>query len=191
MGGAQARRRRRELTLACLLTAAGGLAMLFAAGRSWASVVITQPPLPVRRLAVTGGQLGGPVRALALVALAGVAALVALRGWWRSAGGAVLLVAGIAALYAFGLASPDGVRRSAPVSAQPGTGAEVAVSGRTVWPYCYLAGGMAVALAGGLAVAAGRRWPSLGARYDAPAAGPAQAADPWSALDRGEDPTVG
>lgn len=165
--------------------------MLFAAGRTWASAVITQSPLPARRVAVTGGDLGGVVRALALVALAGVAALVALRGWWRSVGGVVLLLAGVAAVYAFGLASPDGVRRTAPVSAQPGTGAEVAVSGRTVWPYCYLAGGLAVALAGGMALAAGRRWPGLGARYDALTPRPARPTDVWGALDRGEDPTLG
>jgi uncharacterized membrane protein (TIGR02234 family) len=183
-------RGRRELGAACLLTAVGGLVMLSAAGRNWAAAVITQPPLPPRRLAVTGAQLGGSVRALALVALAGVAALVALRGWWRTAGGVVLVAAGIAGLVAFGHASPDGVRRSAAVSAQRDTGAMVAVSGRTGWPYVYAAGAAAVAVAGGMAAAGGSRWPALGARYDAPAPRSARPADPWAALDRGEDPTV-
>lgn len=188
-GRAADRRGRRELALACGLTAIGGLLMLVAAGRPWASAVITQQPLPPRRLAVTGADLSGGVRAVALVGLAGVAALVALRRRGRAVVGLLLALAGIAAVYAFGLAAPDGVRRSPAVAAQRDTGAQVSVSGRTGWPYVYLAGGIAVSVAGGLTLVRGRSWPGLGGRYEGPAARPGPV-DPWTALDRGEDPTL-
>lgn len=183
-----ARPSRPECLTACLLTGLGGLLMLFAAGRTWASATITQPPLPPRRLAVTGGDLAASARALGLVALAGVAALVALHGRARVLGGLVLSAAGLAAALAFGASSADGVRRADEVAAQRDTGAAVTVSGRTGWPYGYLAGGLAVFAAGSLTIARSRRWPHLGSRYEAAATRPGSA-DPWSALDRGEDPT--
>lgn len=189
-GREAAGRGRRGRTVACLLTAAGGAVMLLAAGRVWASAEITQAPLPPRRLGVTGSDLGGGVRAPALVALAGVAALIALRGRWRMAGGLVLVAAGIAAMFAFRLTAADGVRRSPSVADQRSAGADVAVSGRSGWPYGYLAGAGAVTVAGAMAAAGSRHWPVLGARYDRPTSRPAGRGDPWTALDRGEDPTA-
>lgn len=186
-------RGRRELAGACLLTALGGVVMLIAAGRTWSVATLTAPPLPARRLPVTGADLSGAVRALALVALAGVAALVALPGRWRVVGGLLLGATGIGAVFAFGLASPGGVQRSSAVTTQRDSGAAVAVGSRTGWPYGYLAGAFAVTVAGGMTAAGSRRWPGLGARYDAPAARATPTADPavdpWAALDRGEDPT--
>lgn len=182
---------RRQLAGAFLLTAAGALLMLVAAGRPWATAIVHQPPpLPDRRLAVSGAALGGVVRALGLLALAGLAALVALRGWARVAAGAVLVACGAAAVLTLGLSAPAHVRNAADVRTQVDTGASVAVAGRSGWPWIYALGGVAVATAGGLTFTRGRRWPGLGARYDAPTARPVRSPDPWTALDRGEDPTL-
>jgi hypothetical protein len=46
--------------------------------------------------------------------------------------------------------------------------------------------GALLALTGAFVAVRGPRWSALGARYDAPA----RRADPWDALDRGEDPTA-
>ncbi len=142
------RRARRELALACLLTLGGALIVLFAASRQ---------PTPT-------------ARALALVALAGVVALLAARGWTRFAVGVVLALSGLAIT---GLA------------AARLTGGSV-----VLWPVLSMLGGLLVLAAGALAATRGRSWLALGARYDAPAAvRPVSDGDVWAALDRGEDPT--
>jgi len=182
---------RRQRALAVALTAAGALLLLVAAGRPWATAVVhAPPPLPDRRLVVTGVALGAVVRSLALLALAGVAALIALRGWARAAAGAVLVATGVGAVLALGLSAPAHVRDAPEVRTQVDTGASVTLAGRSAWPWLYALGGVAVATAGGIAATRGRRWPGLGARYDAPTGRPARSADPWTALDRGEDPTL-
>ncbi len=183
---------RRQLALACGMAGLGALAMLVSAGRPWAHAVIHQPPpLPQQRVAVSGGDLAGVVRALALLGSAGIAALLALRGWWRVALGAVLVAAGVGAVLALGLAAPTHVRDAGEIKTRLDTGASVTVSGRTVWPLLYAAGGVAVAASGALAIGRGRDWPGMGTRYDAPARRtPARDTDPWRALDHGEDPTL-
>jgi uncharacterized membrane protein (TIGR02234 family) len=188
------RRARQERAAAIGAVALGGLLMWVAAGRPWAAALLQQPPpLPDRRLSVNGSDLSGIVRAVALFSLAGVPALVALRGWGRAAMGLLLMLAGLAALTGLGLTSADRVRQSGAVATQVDTGAVVVVTGRTGWPFAYALGGCVVAAAGGLTLVRSRRWPGLGARYGPPSPGrglPSKDGDPWTALDRGEDPTL-
>jgi lysylphosphatidylglycerol synthetase-like protein (DUF2156 family) len=51
--------------------------------------------------------------------------------------------------------------------------------------------GAGLALASGVAAAwRGHTWASIGTKYDAPGAAPPREPDPWTAIDRGEDPTA-
>jgi uncharacterized membrane protein (TIGR02234 family) len=182
---------RRLLSVAVALTAAGAALLLLAAGRPWAHVALHQPPpLPTRRVDVTGADLSGLVRALGLVALAGAAALYAVAGPARRALGALLVAVGGAAVLSLGLSAPAHVRDAGAVQSRLPSAARVTVEGRTGWPVVFALGGAAVAAAGALTTSRGAGWPRLGARYDAPVALRPRPRDPWSALDRGEDPTA-
>lgn len=58
------------------------------------------------------------------------------------------------------------------------------------WRFGVLAGGVLGLTAGVLSAALGHRWASMSGKYDAPGAQAEPDADPWTSLDRGEDPTV-
>jgi uncharacterized membrane protein (TIGR02234 family) len=147
-------------------------------------------PLPSKAFAVDGAKLAPGVRALALVGLAGVAALAATRRRGRVAVGVLLVAAGagIAAVVIRALVDPDAaVRRAGPfVDVLLAPGQEL---GR--WPYVAVLGAVLIALAGLLVVVRGRHWTSMSARYDAPAEKVHGEGSLWDALDRGEDPTDG
>jgi hypothetical protein len=163
----------RGRTLAVVACAAGAGLALLAAGRTWAHVTVVRPaPLPPLYQAKTGIALLPWLSALGLVALAGAGALLATRGLVRAVVGVLLMLSGL------GLAGGALARLVA--GASPG------------WPLLTALGGLVVAGSGVLAVARGRDWPGMGARYDRPAhtsGAPRSEAQIWDALDRGEDPT--
>jgi hypothetical protein len=157
---------RRGLTLAVVACAAAALLVLVVSGRTWAVEVTPRPaPLPELRIAHTGGALRPWLPALGWVALAGAGALLAIRGIARRMVGGLLVLAG-------------GVIVVGALS--------IGVGG---WPVLAAVGGLAVAVAGVLAVRYGGRWPAMGARYERATRheGPQRL---WEALDRGEDPTA-
>jgi len=173
---------RRELVTALVLAVAGSALALYAASRTWVVTETPRPrPLPPLREVTTGRDAAPWVTATALVGLAGGVALLAARRTGRIVVGLVLAVAGL------GMAA-GGITGWA---AETGSGrADV----RLLWPAaCLLAGG-SVVLAGVLAVARGRRWATMGAKYAAPGTDPPACHDSaavlWGSLDRGEDPTT-
>lgn len=187
---------RRELRLAVLLCLVGSALVLLAASRTWLALMTpAQPPLPasVRRFA--GSDLVPGVRVLAVLGLAGVAALLAARRWGKIAVGFALAAAGAAVvvLDARVLADPAGAVTRAASLRQEGI-SFVGTPHLGPWPLGCLAGGVLLGVAGLLVVVRGRRWAALSARYERPA-GRAEVAAPvgdkgvWDALDRGEDPT--
>jgi Tryptophan-associated transmembrane protein (Trp_oprn_chp) len=97
-------------------------------------------------------------RAISLVVLAGVGALLAGRGLFRRLVAIVVLLAGL------GL-----------------------IAGGTALA---VIGGAAVAVGGLLALLTAGAWPVMGARYERAASAQAGTTDLWAALDRGEDPTA-
>ena len=128
-----------------------------------------------------GAQHSSALLPLAVLAVAGVAGMVATGGWARRALGVVMVVAGLAACWV----AVDGVRFSgfpegAPVW-QIFTGRGLA-----------LLGGILVVLGGLIAIRHAGAMPRLGARYAAPSVKKARR-DPdtelWEALSEGEDPT--
>lgn len=197
-------RGRRELTGAVLLAAAAGALGLVAGSRPWLELrVVREPPLPPITEVVTGATAAPLVPGLALVVLAAAAGLLATRRWGRLLVGLVIVAAGAAMVAAaapwLGVVTAEQARELAFGVGLPagspqvtgGSGALVAV----------LAGGVAVFL-GIATLLRSRRWPAMGARYDARAAEggvdseavapnplPVSDQEAWDALDRGQDPT--
>jgi len=159
----------RERTLAVAGCVVGAGLALFAASRTWATVTTLRPaPLPPLHEVKTGAALLPWLTALGLVALAGAGALLATRGPVRAAVGVLLVLCGLGLVAGAAAHFPAG------------------------WPFVTALGGLVVAVAGVVALARGRGWPGMGARYDRPARarGAAETATQmWDALDRGDDPT--
>ena len=163
---------RRELATTVLLCALGAVVELVAVGQRWYTVTSSTQ---VRHYA--GTSYAGAVKPLALAALAGAAALLATRRRARVVVGALLVVVALGAALA------------TVVAAFPHTTATV--QEHSVWRFVVIVGAVPVAVAGATAVARGRRWAEMSARYDAP--GTVREKDPdvalWDALDQGDDPT--
>jgi uncharacterized membrane protein (TIGR02234 family) len=154
--------------------------------------------MPVVTASFTGRQLVPAAVGAAVMLLAGVAGVIATRGWGRRLLGAVLALAAVGmgvAAGGFGLALPESARPAAVAE----TGFDnVTIVGSSWWLVVVGAGALA-AVAAVLVTVRGAGWPVLGGRYERgpatpkgtsmnPAAmTPAQA---WDALDRGEDPTT-
>ncbi|WP_314172789.1 TIGR02234 family membrane protein [Streptomyces winkii] len=204
--GARARAARRALAPALLCGAAGAALALLADGQVWshATASFAQGGLPVK---AEGGDVTGLPSALALVGLAALVAVFAVRRAGRVLVAALLALCGTGTLAA-GLLGADGTdalkQKAAEASGLARTGIEaVHVS---AWPYVSAGGGALLLLAGVLALRYGPAWPSMSGstRYERterpsrrPRGGAGAPVDPdrpedlWKALDRGEDPTGG
>ena len=186
---------RRELGAAVLLCLLGAVLVLAAGSAGWLVVQeVPAPPLPTTTTRLTGGALV-PVRALGLLALAGVVALLAAKRIGRALVGLILLLAGV------GIA---GLTADVLVHPRAYTTVAGAALSTTLAPWPCALGGLLIALAGVLVVARGGRWAALSKRYESPAArreqadsaaAPDQPDQPlaeralWEALDKGDDPT--
>jgi uncharacterized membrane protein (TIGR02234 family) len=180
---------RRQLLVSVMLCLAGSALVLLAVSRAWVSYSLpAAAPLPSRSFHVLGTHLAVGARALALVGLAGVAAVPATRGWGRTVVGVLLTAAGAGtvAVVARALADPDAaIRRAGPfVDVIVAPGQELGG-----WPYVALLGGILIVAGGLVVVVRGRSWAAMSTRYDAPVERPRSEASLWEALDRGEDPT--
>jgi uncharacterized membrane protein (TIGR02234 family) len=187
-----------------LLGLAGAGLALWAATRTWSLLVIDRPGLPALRTATTGAEDFPLLIGLALVALAGVGALLATRGLVRRVLGGLLAAVGA------GLAVQA-------ITGRAGLDVGRAGAGATIWPVVCVVGGAMIVVGGLAAARQGHRWPTMGSRYErrnvpsAPsgpgdAPGPQATASPddqsrsalapadnravWDALDRGDDPTA-
>jgi hypothetical protein len=125
-------------------------------------------------------------RALALAALAAVAAVLLVRGWSRRL--VALLVDGTGVtVFVLNLQARDGT--FAVTLFGPLAGRDTIDTHLSVWFWLTATGSVLLVAGGALIALLGHRWPSSRRDYDAPAA-QASRADPWTALDRGEDPTL-
>ena len=188
-------RPRRELRAAVLLCLAGAALVLLAVSQTWfRSSLPEAPPLPSATERLAGSLLLPGARPLALVALAGIAALFAARRGGRVVVGLLVLLAGagVVALDVRLLLAPAEAVRRAELSrqvSQPLTGAPQLGP----WPLLCLVGGLLIAAAGLLFAVRGRRWAALSRSYEVPAArvgsGPEGGGDKavWDAMDRGQD----
>jgi uncharacterized membrane protein (TIGR02234 family) len=193
-------RRYRPFALALLLDLIGAGGALLVAVRHWQTISTPRPaPRAADVLHLTGRTVDSAPTALALVALAGVVAVLATRGVLRRVVGVVLVLSG-AGLVWRAIASSDAVsvgRARSLVGSRHVTvdltGVTPQVTTHALWPVLTGLCGLLVAAAGALIAWRGHRWQVMSARYEAPtdeAQQQARAATTlWSALDRGEDPT--
>ncbi|ANP54475.1 TIGR02234 family membrane protein [Streptomyces griseochromogenes] len=189
---------RRSLAVALLCGALGAAVTLLATRQRWAdgTATVAGGALP---LTAKGSDVTGVPAALAIVGLAALVAVFAVRRAGR------LVVAGLLALSGAGIvvAALAGARDGSALDekaaqATGDTSATVTALTHTGWPYVAAAGGALILLAGLLALRYGRLWPAMSGRYERGADRPRRKARPvdperpeeiWKALDRGEDPT--
>jgi uncharacterized membrane protein (TIGR02234 family) len=189
----------RAFGLALLLDLLGAGGALLLSTREWQTVRLARPaPLRDVVLGVNGRTVDSAPTALALVALAGVVAVLATRGVARRVVGVVLVIAGVALAWRAALAARavgDGRARSLLAAHRRSidlTGVHPSVATHAVWAVLTVLAAVFVVAGGGLVAWRGARWQVMSRRYDAP--DPEQesartATTMWTALDRGQDPT--
>ncbi|WP_329140655.1 TIGR02234 family membrane protein [Streptomyces sp. NBC_01476] len=191
----------RALALALPVGALGSALVLFGMSKAWThgTAAFGGRGVPVH---ATGSQTTALPGALALVGLAALVAVFAVRSIGRYAVSGLLALSG-AGVIAIAVArrGDHGAVNSAAARATGLTHATAAHVTTTSWPLVAVAGGLLLLIAGALALRYGPAWPAMSSRYDRGAgpAGPRRAApvpvdpdraeDLWKAIDRGEDPT--
>ncbi|MFD8520564.1 TIGR02234 family membrane protein [Streptomyces capillispiralis] len=194
-----ARTGRLSLAVALLCGALGAAVALLATRQEWsrgtATVASGAFPLTAR-----GSDVTGVPAALAVVGLAALVAVFAVRRAGRLAVAALLALSGAGTVAAALLGASDGAALDEKAAEASGdTSATVDALSHTAWPYVAAAGGVLLLLAGLLALRYGRLWPAMSGRYERGGAprprrrpapvDPDRPEDLWKALDRGEDPT--
>ncbi|MFC8822883.1 TIGR02234 family membrane protein [Streptomyces rochei] len=194
-----ARSGRRSLAVALLCGALGAAVALLATRQEWSegTAAVAGGAFP---LTAKGSDVTGVPAALAIVGLAALVAVFAVRRAGRFAVAAVLTLSGAGTVVAaLAGASDSSALDDKAAEAAGDTSATVDALTHTAWPYVAAVGGALLLLAGLLALRYGRLWPAMSGRYERdgtprPRRGP-QTVDPdrpedlWKALDRGEDPT--
>jgi uncharacterized membrane protein (TIGR02234 family) len=177
----------------------GAAAILLIATREWQTVTTVRPrPFGTDVLGVSGRTVDGAITALALVALAGVVAVIATKGPARRVIGALVAVAGLGLVWrtstAFGAVS--GARARSLVGAKhPQVVGTAQVTTHPVWPTLSLVAAVLVVAAGVAVALRGGQWAGMSSRYERQAVDPEQAraradASLWTALESGDDPTA-
>ncbi|MFF8611288.1 MULTISPECIES: TIGR02234 family membrane protein [unclassified Streptomyces] len=191
---------RRSLAAGLLLGAAGATVVLLSSGQTWAEgrASVGGGFLP---LAAEGQDVTGLPAALAVVGLAALVAVFAVRGAGRLVVAGLLALSGLGAGLSACLGAVDRAALDEKAAQTTGdTQATIDALSHTVWPYVTAAGGLLILLAGLLALRYGKRWPTMSGRYERDgtprprraartAPDPDRPEDLWKALDRGEDPT--
>ncbi|MFI2912062.1 TIGR02234 family membrane protein [Streptomyces sp. PDY-4] len=194
-----ARSGRRSLAVALLSGALGAAVALLATRQEWSqgTASVAGGTFP---LTANGSDVTGVPAALAVVGLAALVAVFAVRGAGRLVVAALLALSGAGTVVAAVLGATDSSaldEKAAEVSGD--TSAAVGALSHTAWPYVAAAGGALLLMAGLLALRYGRLWPAMSGRYERNGAvrprrrparvDPDRPEDLWKALDRGEDPT--
>lgn len=167
-----------------------------AAALLWGATAVTWyvvEPSGRPSVALDGTQVAPLLTGLSLLALAGVAGIVATGGVLRRVLGGLLAVAGgaVGVIALRGLSAPAIGELPLPSGVDvPAGRVAVAAAG----PVLALAGGVMLLLVGMVVAVRERRLPRFGARFAAPGARPVEV-DPdraaWQDLDAGRDPTAG
>ncbi len=185
----------RLLGTACVGLLAAAAALWGAAQFVWFRVTADVPG--GRVVEFTGGQLRPSLGGVALLALAGVAGVLAASGVLRRIVGGLLGLAGaaVAALGVLALVT-DPLATDGPLPAPPpGVTADALryqPTEVTPTPLLAVLGGLALVAVGVVVVVRERRLPRFGARYAAPGKRPPPDPDRavWQDLDAGRDPTA-
>ncbi|WP_405879156.1 TIGR02234 family membrane protein [Streptomyces sp. NBC_01136] len=193
-----ARSGRRSLAVALLSGALGAAVALLSTRQSWSegTATVAGGAFP---LTAKGSDVTGVPAALAIVGLAALVAVFAVRSSGRFLVSALLALSGAGIVVAAVLGASDTSALDEKAAAASGdTAATAGALSHTAWPYVAAVGGALILLAGLLALRYGRLWPAMSGRYErdgTPRPRKAKPVDPdrpediWKALDRGEDPT--
>lgn len=189
----------RSLATALMSGAIGAAVVLLASGRTWAQgrADIGGGSLP---LSADGCDVTGVPTALAIVGLAALVAVFAVRGAGRLLVSALLALCGAgAAASAFMGAEDSGALDEKAARAAGNTAATIDSLSHTAWPYVTAVGSLLLLIAGLLALRYGKQWPAMSGRYERDgtprprrarsAPDPERPEEIWKALDRGDDPT--
>ncbi|MGW2083790.1 TIGR02234 family membrane protein [Streptomyces sp. NPDC001880] len=191
---------RRSLAASLLLGAVGATVVLLASGQTWAEGEASAVG-GVLPLTADGQDVTGLPAALAIVGLAALVAVFAVRGTGRLVVAGLLALSGLGAGLSACLGASDSTALDEKAAQSTGdASATVGALVHTGWPYVTAAGGLLILLAGLLALRYGKRWPTMSGRYERDgtprprnaartAPDPDRPEDLWKALDRGEDPT--
>lgn len=178
---------RRELRLAVVLCLAGSVLTLLAVRHAWATYETSDLTIRAVRTRVAGTRVAGAAQALAVVGLAGTAAIAATRRAGRLVVGALLALAGLAVVV-------DVTRLLGDLSHRLLPGEHTDARLAWAWPVLTTVGGLLLAAGGLLVAVRGRRWAALSSSYEVPAARDPRAEPSdkaaWDALDAGHDPTA-
>jgi uncharacterized membrane protein (TIGR02234 family) len=186
--------------LAVALEVLGAGVALLLSLRDWQTVTTPRAGRPPDVLGLSGRAVDSASTAIALVALAGVVAVLATRGVIRRVVGGLVALAGAGLVWraAVALSPMSAARARALVRDRHATvstaGVVPHVDVHAVWPALSLVCGLFVLASGALTAWRGHRWQVMSARYEAtPAAEDDDqakaAATLWRALDEGDDPT--
>ncbi|MEU1849001.1 TIGR02234 family membrane protein [Streptomyces sp. NPDC019990] len=194
-----ARAGRLSLAVALLAGALGAAVALLATRQRWAegTATVAGGAFP---LTAKGSDVTGVPAALAVVGLAALVAVFAVRRAGRVVVAALLALTGAGTVAAALLGATDASALEEKAAEASGdTSASVDALSHTAWPYVAAVGGVLLLLAGLLALRYGRLWPAMSGRYErgdaprprrkTPAVDPDRPEELWKALDRGEDPT--
>ncbi|MEV8429470.1 TIGR02234 family membrane protein [Streptomyces sp. HUAS 31] len=195
-----ARAGRMSLAVALLCGAVGAAVALLATRQRWSegTATVAGGPFP---LTAKGSDVTGVPASLAIVGLAALVAVFAVRRAGRFMVAGLLALSGAGTVAAALLGASDSTALDEQAARASGdTSATVQALTHTAWPYVAAVGGALLLLAGLLALRYGRLWPGMSGRYERngtprPRRKPEAAGDPdrpeelWKALDRGEDPT--
>ncbi|MDQ8701554.1 TIGR02234 family membrane protein [Streptomyces sp. LHD-70] len=187
---------RRSLAAALLLGALGAAVALLASRQTWAEGDAATAGGALHQVA-KGSDVTGVPAALAIVGLAALVAVFAVRRTGRVLVSALLALSGAGTIAAALLGAQDSAaldEKAATASGQ--AGAAIDAVRFTPWPFVAAAGGLLLLLAGVLALRFGGSWPAMSGKYERGTGhgkpsrtDPDRPEDLWKALDRGEDPT--
>lgn len=184
--------------MALLSGALGAAVTLLATRQRWSegTATVAGGAFP---LTAKGSDVTGVPAALAIVGLAALVAVFAVRKAGRHVVAALLALSGAGITAAALVEGSDSSALDEKAAQATGdASATVASLSHTGWPYVAAVGGALILLAGLLALRYGRLWPAMSGRYERGSDRPRRSARPvdperpeeiWKALDRGEDPT--
>jgi uncharacterized membrane protein (TIGR02234 family) len=184
-------------SLGVLAIGSGAAALI--SGRTW-QTIRTPKEFGIDVLPLSGRDIDTAPLAFALVALAGVVAVLATQGWVRrvigylvAASGVLLAIRSATAISAVSASTARSLVRD---KHKAGTFSDTVtphVTTHPIWGALSIVCAVLVVVAGATIALRGGRWAAMSSRYETPAAAearPVTDASLWTALDRGEDPTT-